>query len=327
MLYILKTTACLFIFWAFYQLVLEKEKMALFNRFYLLGSFLLSLLIPFITIDLDSVATNNGAQLVEFLNHQMTPIAQMSVSWNGQELFFWLYGSITLLFLIRFIRHIRHFLIKTNKGKMLKKECGYLVLMPIPIIPHAFFQYVFVNEQDYKDGKIDAALLLHEFTHVKQWHSLDLLLIELAGVFFWFNPMIYAYKKAIRLNHEFLADEAALKEYKDIANYQNLLLSLTSAHAITTHLFANSFDYAITKKRLKMMGQKTTASRSLFKGGLAILLTVLPLFIFSSKVYCKLPYVLDKENLKELDLKTKKQEDKSKCPLLSQSTTVLSKIF
>jgi len=318
MLYILKTTACLFLFWAFYQLILEKEKMSLFNRFYLLGSFVLSLLIPFITIDLDSVATNSGAQLVESFNNRVAPIAQITENWNGEELILWFYGGITSLFLLRFMGYIRYFWIQVKKGKIKEKEGGSLVLMPTSIPPHAFLQYVFVNEQDYLDGKIEEALLLHEFAHVKQRHSLDLLLIELAAVFFWFNPMVYAYKKAIRLNHEFLADEATLKEYKDIVNYQNLLLSLTSSQVTTMHLFANSFNYFIAKKRLKMMGRKSTASRLLFKGGLAVVVTILTLFIFSSKVYCKLPYVIDKEYLKELDLKMKKQEDKSKCPLLSQ---------
>lgn len=321
-LYILKTTACLFLFWAFYQLVLEKEKMPLFNRFYLLGSFVLSLFVPFITIDLVSVATNNGAQLVEAFTNQVKPIAQITESWHSQELLFWLYGSITLLFLLRFIRHLHLFSIQIQKGKVWKKEGGYLVLIPSPITPHAFFQYVFVNEQDYLDGKIAEALLLHEFAHAKQGHSFDLLLIELAGVFFWFNPMIYPYKKAIRLNHEFLADEATLREYKDVVSYQNLLLSLTTSKVTSIHLFANSFNYSITKKRLEMMGRKTTTSKSLFKGGLVMLLAILTLFIFSSKVYCKLPYLIDKENLMELQLEMNKQEDASKCPLLSQSTTV-----
>ena len=82
-LYLLKTTACLFLFWAFYQLALEKEKMPVFNRFYLLGSFVLSLLFPFFILDLDSVAVNRGAQLVEAFNSQMLPIIQKTENWKS----------------------------------------------------------------------------------------------------------------------------------------------------------------------------------------------------------------------------------------------------
>lgn len=292
-LYLLKTTTCLFLCWAFYRLVLEKEKMSVFNRFYLLGSLVLSLLFPFFVLNLDSVAVNRGVQLVEAFNNQMLPIVQMTENWKWNTLLFWLYGGVTLLLLIRFLFHIRYFHTQIQRGKLVKKEEGYLVLMPSPIIPYAFFQYVFVHEEDYLKGNINRALLIHEFAHIKQWHSLDILLVELVGVFFWFNPMIYAYKKVIRLNHEFLADDATLKTYKDIVSYQKLLLSLTSSRATSMHLLANSFNYSITKKRLKMMRQNTATTMFLFKGGLVMLLAILTLFLFSAKIYCKLPYLMN----------------------------------
>jgi len=48
-IYILKFSACLAIFLAFYKLFLERENMHQFKRFYLLGSIVTSIAIPFIT--------------------------------------------------------------------------------------------------------------------------------------------------------------------------------------------------------------------------------------------------------------------------------------
>ena len=39
-------------------------------------------------------------------------------------------------------------------------------------------------------------VLRHETAHAKQWHTLDLLLVELVGVACWFNPFVWAYRDA-----------------------------------------------------------------------------------------------------------------------------------
>jgi beta-lactamase regulating signal transducer with metallopeptidase domain len=87
---------------------------------------------------------------------------------------------------------------------------------------------------------------MHEFTHVKEKHSRDVIFIELLQTIFWFNPMLIFYKKAIQLNHEYLADEAVVRVYDNVPAYQLLLLDKT-AYDCNAYLTSN-FNYSVTKK-------------------------------------------------------------------------------
>ncbi len=64
--FLIKYTICLTVFLSFYHLVLEREKMHRFNRFYLLGSIVISLVIPFITFEIIEIipAVQNTESLI-----------------------------------------------------------------------------------------------------------------------------------------------------------------------------------------------------------------------------------------------------------------------
>src|SRR5690606_39098385 len=92
--------------------------------------------------------------------------------------------------------------------------------------------------------------------------TLDILFIEALKTIFWFNPLLYFYKKAIQLNHEFLADEAVLNTNHNTAGYQNLLLQLTSGSTVA---LASNINFSITKKRFIMMTKTTPKLLALSK--------------------------------------------------------------
>ena len=68
-------------------------------------------------------------------------------------------------------------------------------------------------------------LIAHEKAHLDQKHTLDVLFVEILQIVFWFNPLLLFYKRAIKLNHEFLADQAVNAQFQSVKNYQNLLLA------------------------------------------------------------------------------------------------------
>jgi hypothetical protein len=125
---------------------------------------------------------------------------------------------------------------------------------------------------------MDQQLLLHEFTHANQRHSYDIMFIELLKIVFWFNPIFILYKKAIQLNHEFLADDGVLTyTHINLKAYQHLLLS-KAGFSHTLNLTSN-FNYSITKKRLIMMNQTTPKLRAMLKAiALAPVMIVLAFF-------------------------------------------------
>ena len=104
-------------------------------------------------------------------------------------------------------------------------------------------------------------------------------------VFLWFNPLLIFYKKAMQLNHEFLADEAVINRYENVTKYQYLLIEKASQP--NRFLFTSSFNYSITKQRLQMMTKSTSKTKALL-----ITLTFVPLFacaifVFSTKIYAQ----------------------------------------
>src|SRR5690606_26327806 len=173
------------------------------------------------------------------------------------------YSIITAFFLYRFIKNLYFIVITARRNKKIPYQGAILVLTKATAISHTFLNYIFINEEEYKASAIETRLISHELAHVHQKHTYDILLVELFFIFVWFNPIILFYKKAMQLNHEFLADEAVLNIYKSVADYQTLLLSKIGL--INKIPLTNSFNYLITKKRLIMMTKQVNKTRTLFK--------------------------------------------------------------
>jgi hypothetical protein len=118
-----------------------------------------------------------------------------------------------------------------------------LVLIEEKIAPFSFWNYIFLNKSIYQTKGIESDILLHELTHVKQKHTWDILFVELFLIVFWWNPILYLYKKAIQLNHEFLADREVLA-HTQVPTYQQLLLQNATGNAL---YLTSSSTFSITK--------------------------------------------------------------------------------
>ncbi|WP_376882371.1 hypothetical protein [Belliella marina] len=121
----------------------------------------------------------------------------------------------------------------------------------------------------------------HEVAHVRGCHSLDNIFVELLFVFLWFHPGLYWAKNAIKLNHEFLADQAVL-QIVPIDDYKNVLLSMIFPDQGLTLI--SSLKFSLTKKRMNMMKRKTTLSTKLIKIVALIPIFGVMIYFFSEKV-------------------------------------------
>lgn len=271
--FLLKSTICLTVFLGFYHLVLEREKMHQFNRFYLLGSIVISLAIPFLTFEIIKIVP--VIQAIEPLNMTITPgmipdneIQANSISReeniNLISFILWsLYGIICFLLLLRFGKNIWKLISKSKLNPIVKYKNATLILIEEKTLPHTFLNSIFINFEDYNNQKIEDELYAHELVHVTQRHTLDILFIEFMRVIFWFNPIFIFYKNAIQLNHEFLADEEIVKTYNNVSFYQNLLLQ--KGFGTKTVYLASNLNYLVTKKRLIMMTKNTSQKIALLK--------------------------------------------------------------
>ncbi|HOD11296.1 MAG TPA: M56 family metallopeptidase, partial [Flavobacterium sp.] len=157
----------------------------------------------------------------------------------------------------------------------------------------------------------------HELVHVTQKHTFDILFIETLKAIFWFNPLFYFYKKAIQLNHEFLADEEVVKSCDDVPFYQTLLLQKNSIN----HVFLTSnLNYLVTKKRLIMMTKNTSKSLVLLKK-----IAVLPILVGMIYFFC-IEIVAQEKTINQIDNKSKKtqtEEDKIRDSYYSNVRVIL----
>ena len=268
--FLIKSSVCLFLLFGIYKLFLEQEKMSIFNRFYLLGSLIFSMAIPFISFELQIQAMKTvNLNAIEIF--QSAPVI-VTEKTNYLPILFWsIYGIITSIFAFRFCRNCCVFFRKINLNPTQKFESATLILVEDKILPHTFLNYIFINKNDYQNRKIESELFAHELTHVRQKHTLDVLFIEILKTIFWFNPIFIFYKKAIQLNHEFLADEKVVISYNNVPFYQSLLLEKASWNS--NFYLASNLNFLVTKKRLIMMTKTTSQSRALLKK-----LAVIPIF-------------------------------------------------
>jgi len=285
-LYIIKSAACLSIFFAFYKLVLENSSLHTSKRIYLIGALLVSFIIPFITftsyVEMEPMTT--AVFTSSSINSDIASEIVVEKT-NYIPFILWtVYGLGILFFGFKFSRNLFHILSKIKNNPSIKRAAFYDVLTSEQTAPHTFFNRLFFNRKSYEAKEFPQEVFWHEEAHAKQKHSADLLLIELLQVVFWFNPLCYLFKGAIKLNHEFLADREVLHKTEDTAQYQHILLSFSTPDHLRGQgliSFANSINYSSIKKRFTVMKTHTSKRAGLLKGLLILPLLAILIYGFS----------------------------------------------
>ncbi len=123
--------------------------------------------------------------------------------------------------------------------------------------PFSFFRWIFIH-QEMMDEPCLHEVLLHERTHVRQWHSVDVLMGEAACILCWFNPFVWILRREVRVNLEYLADQSVVDKGHDARTYQYHLLALTYQGSVAT--LSNNFNVLPLKQRIKMMNKERSKS-------------------------------------------------------------------
>ncbi len=308
-LYLLKSTLCLALLLAFYKIVLENTSMHHFKRFYLLGSVLATLIIPTISfttyVEVSQIVSFDATSTEEVLLYESEAVT------NYWPFLIWtIYAIGVSFFSLKFFRSI-YFLIQKIRQNLKHKENRFVyVLLEEAIIPHTFFRYIFLNKKQFEANEIPVEVMLHEEAHASQRHSLDIIFIEMLKIIFWFNPLFYFLKRSIKLNHEFLADQAVLKLDIETSAYQNLLLAFCNTNykkdTITPSL-ANSINYSSMKKRFTIMKTNTSRRGILFRSFLILPLLSFLIYGFSTTEMIErnihITYVSVNDTIKNIKIK------------------------
>jgi TonB family protein len=254
--YFVQANINLIVFFAFYWLLLRNETFHQNNRLFLMLGCVLAFLLPlfnsnmvqawFITQKTTDIFTNLNTITVKATTTNTNSNMSVVVA------LFWLYVLGCVVFMVRFFAN------SYNLIRVLQyNTAGHKAF--------SFFNNIYVDSEHDPDNVI----YLHEQVHARQMHSLDLLVLEIIGIFCWFNPIIYAYKIALRNIHEFIADDIASKELPSKADYAMLLFS----EQFQTHpsvLVNNFFTKTSLKIRIEMLSKIKSKKMALLKYGLSI---------------------------------------------------------
>ncbi|CAN0463894.1 unnamed protein product, partial [Scytosiphon promiscuus] len=136
----------------------------------------------------------------------------------------------------------------------------------------SFFEWIFIPKNQIEENLSDN-IIKHEQINASQFHSIDLIMIELMLVVMWFNPLVWRMKKSIQLVHEYLADEGVLHSGADKLRYQALLINQVAEDRLIC--ISSSFNDSLIKKRINMM-----TKNKFDRGPRFNVLTIIPITIF-----------------------------------------------
>lgn len=284
--YFIKVNIALGLFFAFYRLFFSKDTFFKLRRFLLLSFFALAFLYPLFDIQewIKEQPPIIGA--IHIYSAILLPEATVTAIPPG----LWHFGRSTFLCLLYTIVSVGlgiRFFIQLGSIIRLGRRTrpailnGYRVrLLDRPGGPFSFFWLIFLHPSGYTDKEIQE-ILVHEQTHVGQWHSLDVLLSEWLCIVCWINPFAWLLKREVRHNLEYLADHRVLEAGYDSKSYQYHLLGLAHAFPVPVGLYTN-FHILHLKNRIRMMNKKR--SRAIGRAKYLLFLPLAALLLVFSNI-------------------------------------------
>ncbi len=256
--YLVEANLGLLFFYTLYWLLLRNENQFGFKRIYLLGSLVASLIFPFISIP------NQGNQLIPSLSN--TPAAYWlpeiviyanagEVASTSSQLTVWhwvvyIYMVGMLLFFALFLVRITSLMLLFKSSRKYSWKNYHVVESEKGHGSFSFFHFIFLGHSSELTDREKENVLIHEDVHVQKFHSFDIVLTNVLGIVFWFNPIVLMYRGSLVQIHEFEADARSV-EGRDVNAYCGLLAKValqSNGYSLASH-FTNS----LTIKRIQMM--------------------------------------------------------------------------
>ncbi len=277
--FLLRCSAISALLYVYYIFVIARDRNFRINRFYLLGIIILSFLIPLTGLLLP---VGNRFMVVNALpefSFDWFPDNSAGNPESTQEkihiitIITIVYWSVCLLMVLRAVYFV-YIVTVLIRRRNCSKDKGCYLIRTNNQAPFSFFRFLFVDWKKYKPFELNQ-IIAHEKVHIRELHSLDIILVEIFSVLLWFNPFVFFLKNAIKANHEFLADNYLIRQgYNPIA-YQKLLVNEAVQNQPIG--FVSYFNSLTIKKRIEMIANNKT--RRLKKYKLFLMLPLIGLLI------------------------------------------------
>ena len=270
LVYDLKVAVCIAVFYMFYRLLLSHETFHRVNRLVLLLTAVLSFILPLCVITIHETVTvaMSEVSVGELQGAMVIDTDPAPPLWQS---------VLPILYIIGMTATLSHSLLSVMKVCLLIRRSekhlqpdGTTICVTgnAVVAPFSWMRYIVMNRDDYEMH--DAAILAHERGHIRLWHSLDVILVDLLTALQWYNPAMWMLRQDLRAIHEYEADGEVLSHGISARQYQYLLIS--KATSIGGYSIANGINHSTLKNRIHMMTNMKSKSSHLWK-----LLALLPI--------------------------------------------------
>jgi len=287
LLYLVKVTAGTTLLYLGYLLLFREDTFYLRNRILLISILILPTFFPFIKIPIFRSNNVFVDQVNTTANFDYSGTSAVSAfpgpsdSFDYIRIFTVIYFVVAALLLIRILISLISTYRIIRQGTINMSHFPKVIISDKQLSPFSFFPYAVIPSEDYRSGNYKD-VLDHEFAHLRQGHSFDLLLTELFISFQWFNPFVWLIKRSVILNHEYLADQLSLINNKSAKEYQYRLLNFQKG--LKNISLAHNFN-SLIKNRIIMINKKPTRRYATLKNILILPVVAIVVYAFSTPEY------------------------------------------
>jgi len=261
--YFIQSGINLAILFGIYWMFLRRDTFYQLNRYYLMISLIASFLFPLMKISISGSAQAEYIYMLEPIVIAPQVVAeqvQNNISLGNILLLIYLAGSG--FFMVRFVHQVFRINLLIKQYGVIRYKGLKLVVVDEDYVPFSMFNMVFIQRSIFNKPGLDK-ILEHEKAHVLQYHTIDLVVLELFVILQWFNPFVWMTRRSLKSIHEYLADRSVLSKGYNRGEYKQLLLSQTLGAQFIP--LSNKFNQSLTKKRFIMMSKKRTHGINLIK--------------------------------------------------------------
>ena len=262
LVYDLKVAVLIAVFYMFYRLLLSRETFHRVNRVVLLATAVLSFVLPLCVITLHRtvvVSASAGAVSFDGLGAQVADEPQTPL-WQSAVIALFFVGLVaTLGYTLQSV--LRVWMLISRSEQHPQPDGTVVCVADGDVSPFSWMHYIVLSRSDYEAD--NASILAHERGHIRQHHSLDLLLVDTLTALQWFNPAMWMLRQDLRAIHEYEADAAVLSQGINMRQYQYLLIQKAVSHC--GYSVANGISHSTLKNRINMMLHKNSSRASLLK--------------------------------------------------------------
>jgi len=278
----IKVALCLSVLFIIYYLFLSRDTMYSRNRMFINISFMLSLILPLVSIqtrsphDIQVFGRDLTGMTIPGVN-DLSPATAGSMSYDWQHLLFIIYLTGIAFAGLKLLVEVISLLLLIVRQK--RDERNIIILNNSRTSGFSAFGHIFIDKSLDPDDAEE--IIKHEQKHLNRLHFVDILLIELLKVIQWFNPFIYLFDKSLRAVHEYQADEECLSSGIPVHSYQGLVMNQVFRARIFNP--SNSFSNpTLIKKRMIMMTKKRSKALANLKILLVVPMLAALLILFST---------------------------------------------